>query len=79
MNMEPEITQRIRERAYDLWLASGSPAGHSEVNWLAAEKEILSAKLNTHRGTPAIKKSPKGGGNSRKRASTSTASSASAS
>jgi hypothetical protein len=42
--MEREVTQRIRERAYQLWISSGSLDGQSEVNWLSAEKEVLAAK-----------------------------------
>jgi Protein of unknown function (DUF2934) len=75
--MEREITQRIRERAYDLWIAGGSAVGHSELNWLAAEKEILSPNLDTPPGKLGIKKLPKAAGQSRKRA-TSPASSISA-
>jgi hypothetical protein len=48
--MEREVTQRIRERAYQLWVSNGSLDGQSEVNWLTAEKEVLAAKApNTAR------------------------------
>jgi hypothetical protein len=49
--MEREVTQRIRERAYQLWISSGSRDGQSEVNWLTAEKEVLAAKA-----APTVKK-----------------------
>lgn len=42
--MEQAVTEKmIRERAYELWVANGSLEGQSEVNWLAAEQEILAA------------------------------------
>jgi len=45
--MEPEMEQdlsgRIRERAYEIWIAGGYRDGEAEQHWLAAEREILSA------------------------------------
>ena len=35
----------IRERAYHLWQAAGSPDGNSNTFWLAAQREILAASL----------------------------------
>ena len=47
--MEPELEQglsdRIRERAYEIWAASGHRDGEAEQHWLAAEREILAASL----------------------------------
>jgi hypothetical protein len=40
-NMEQNLSDRIRERAYEIWVASGSPEGEAEQHWLTAEKEIL--------------------------------------
>ena len=40
-NMEQNLSDRIRERAYEIWVASGSPEGEAERHWLTAEKEIL--------------------------------------
>ncbi|HEX3893529.1 MAG TPA: DUF2934 domain-containing protein [Terracidiphilus sp.] len=71
-----ELTQRIRERAYELWITSGSADGNSEVNWLAAEKEILSTNPATPPAKSNVKKSSKGGTGSRKRANDSTVTSA---
>jgi Protein of unknown function (DUF2934) len=39
--MEQNLSDRIRERAYEIWVASGSPEGEAEQHWLTAEKEIL--------------------------------------
>jgi hypothetical protein len=41
--MEQSASDRIRERAYQIWVASGSPDGEAEQHWLTAEKEILAA------------------------------------
>jgi Protein of unknown function (DUF2934) len=39
---ERNLSDRIRERAYEMWIASGRD-GEAEQHWLAAEREILSA------------------------------------
>jgi len=39
--MEQTLEQRIRERAYALWLAHGSAEGNAEQYWLEAEREVL--------------------------------------
>jgi hypothetical protein len=39
------IEQTIRDRAYHLWLDSGSPDGNADAHWLAAQREILSKSL----------------------------------
>jgi hypothetical protein len=41
--MEQNLSDRIRERAYEIWVASGSPEGEAEQHWLTAEKEILAS------------------------------------
>ena len=41
-----DLEQAIRERAYDLWIASGCENGNAEIHWLAAQREVLGAKLN---------------------------------
>ena len=41
--MDPNLTDRIRERAYQIWFANGCRDGEAEQNWLAAECEILRA------------------------------------
>ena len=45
--MEPDLSDRIRERAYEIWIASGYRDGEAEQHWLAAEREVLSAQLCT--------------------------------
>jgi DUF2934 family protein len=40
---EPRDWGRIRERAYEIWVASGYRDGQAEQHWLAAEREILLA------------------------------------
>jgi hypothetical protein len=41
--MEQDFSDRVRERAYEMWIASGYRGGEAEQHWLAAEREILSA------------------------------------
>jgi hypothetical protein len=41
--MEQDLSARIRERAYEIWIASGYRDGEAKQHWLAAEREILSA------------------------------------
>jgi hypothetical protein len=36
-----ELQRRIKDRAYQLYLSSGSSSGHELENWLRAEKEVL--------------------------------------
>ena len=44
--MEPDLSDRIRERAYEIWIESGYRDGEAEQHWLAAEQEVLSALLS---------------------------------
>src|SRR5262249_27178461 len=39
--MEQSLEQRIRERAYTLWLEHGRADGNAEQHWLVAEREVL--------------------------------------
>jgi len=41
--MDQNLSDRIRERAYQIWIISGSPDGKAEQHWLIAEKEVLAA------------------------------------
>jgi hypothetical protein len=51
-SMDQALMIRIRERAYQIWEASG---GHADHNWLRAETEIL--ELTTPRASlPSIPK-----------------------
>jgi hypothetical protein len=38
--MDRELEDRIRQRAYDLWLENGQPEGSEMDFWLQAEREI---------------------------------------
>jgi hypothetical protein len=40
--MHQDLSERIRERAYEIWIASGYRDGEADQHWLAAEQEILS-------------------------------------
>jgi len=37
---ERALEQHIRQRAYDRWLAEGSPEGHAASNWQEAERLV---------------------------------------
>jgi hypothetical protein len=50
--MDQMLMLRIRERAYEIWAASG---GDAEDNWLRAEAELLKIS-NTDPVSPPIKK-----------------------
>ena len=39
--MHQDLSERIRERAYEIWIASGYRDGEADQHWLAAEQEIL--------------------------------------
>ena len=43
--VEQDQSNKIRERAYELWVERGYRDGEAEQNWLAAEREILAASL----------------------------------
>lgn len=38
--MNGELEQRIRDRAYALWVDAGKPDGDEERHWHAAQKEL---------------------------------------
>jgi len=40
---ETDLSDQIRERAYEIWIASGHRDGEADHHWLAAEQEILSS------------------------------------
>ncbi len=40
--MQPaSLEDRIRNRAYELWIASGRLDGQADQHWLTAEREVL--------------------------------------
>ena len=45
--MELTLHDRIRERAYQIWNASGRVHGKAEQHWVAAERQVLS-EMATH-------------------------------
>lgn len=61
--MDRDLSNRIRERAYEIWMAAGCRHGEAEQHWFTAEQEILagsssdvnvaaaSIKANKRRGT----------------------------
>ena len=51
--MQQDLPERIRERAYEIWIASGHRDGEADQHWLAAEQEILS-----RRRSAAVAKAP---------------------
>jgi hypothetical protein len=60
--MEKQMTQKItteekiRHRAYEIWLSQGCPHGRDREHWLAAEREMLST--NPARFTDTSKAMP---------------------
>ncbi len=49
MEAKPSLEQRIRERAYFLWLAAGRPEGQSDAFWAQAREIELEASRVTER------------------------------
>ena len=39
--MDKQLEEKIRERAYELWMQHGSQPGQAEEYWYQAEREIL--------------------------------------
>lgn len=39
--MDKQLEQRIRERAYELWMQHGSLPGRADEYWYLAEREVL--------------------------------------
>jgi hypothetical protein len=62
LHMEPALEQRIRERAYEIWNASGREDGRADEHWLSAECELLAIQpaAATIDGRPRITNKPKG-------------------
>ncbi len=46
--------ERVRQRAYDLWVAEGQPEGKEQEHWLRAEREVLLAEPKPSLGTPTV-------------------------
>ena len=43
----PNLEEKIRERAYHLWIADGQPEGRSDIYWLNAQREILTVAVES--------------------------------
>lgn len=49
-----ELEERIRNRAYDLYLQRGSANGHALDDWLEAKAEVLGVVSNPADHTTAV-------------------------
>jgi predicted patatin/cPLA2 family phospholipase len=47
---ELEKRHHIRERAHEIWMEQGRPAGRDMENWLAAEREVVGEDRHLRRG-----------------------------
>jgi hypothetical protein len=39
-----DLTQKIRQRAYEIWEREGRPHGRDRIHWLRAEAEMRDAR-----------------------------------
>ena len=53
--MEQALEERIRERAYEIWNATGRMHGHADEQWIAAEREVLAAESLSAKSLPPRK------------------------
>jgi hypothetical protein len=51
--IDQDLSDRVRERAYEIWIASGYRGGDADQHWLAAEQAILSSRRSA-----AVAKAP---------------------
>ena len=59
--MDRSLEKRIRERAYEIWIACGYVHGQADQHWLAAEREILAtskAALARQSAPQKVRRSP---------------------
>ena len=59
--MDEAWRQRVRERAYAIWLREGSPDGSAEQFWLMAEEELLAEGQGPSSHEPAAVRATAGG------------------
>ena len=45
--MDQALETRIRQRAYEIWDTLGRPDGEAGAHWLAAERELLRASMDS--------------------------------
>ena len=55
MELEQDFSDLIRERAYEIWVASGHHDGEAERHWLAAEREILQSEAVVKAPTKCVR------------------------
>jgi hypothetical protein len=63
--MDQSLENRIRERAYEIWIAHGCVHGQADQHWLAAEREILATSTPALAREPASKKKQRSTGRSK--------------
>jgi hypothetical protein len=51
---EKDREQRIRERAYQIWLQEGQPEGRDAAHWELAKAEITAEDMPAEEGNPPI-------------------------
>ncbi|PWC83765.1 hypothetical protein TSH100_19545 [Azospirillum sp. TSH100] len=59
--MSVDVEQRIRDRAYAIWLEEGRPHGRDADHWLQAERAILAEAVAVpdHSPVVAVVKAPR--------------------
>lgn len=61
--MTQATEQKIRERAYEIWMATGCENGLAELHWLSAEQAVMGEAASDGgkaKGKPAGKAAPRG-------------------
>ena len=73
--MSVDVEQRIRDRAYAIWLEEGRPHGRDADRWLQAERAILAEAPTVADFAPvvAVVKAPRKTTNAKPRAAVKTA------
>jgi len=56
--MDRNLSDRIRERAYHIWVANGCRDGEAEQHWFAAERELLSESSSAASATAVAARTP---------------------
>jgi hypothetical protein len=65
-SMDRDLSERIRERAYEIWMATGCRHGQAEQHWVTAEHEILTAPSLAAKAADAPSKANKRRGNAKR-------------
>ncbi len=50
---DEDLEQRIRERAYQIWLEQGQPEGRDKEHWERAKEELASEKYEPDKASAA--------------------------